>query len=318
MQEIKKVAVIGGGMIGISMCVLLTGNGIETWLYVRNRLEERKAAYSQIFTCFVNDGLLNEQQVKMCASYLHIISTYEELKEAEIAFECVAEKLEVKKEVYKKLKSFCPDLLAIASTSSAISSRELAVASGMENKVLVAHPFYPPHLIPCVEIVPNEFTSPETLEIVKDFLEKLNKEVVVIKKDAPGFVANRLQYAMLREAVHIVEQGIAEPKDVDKVLKYSFAPRYTSIGIFEHFDNCGLDLAKNISDYLYKELSHAAEAQDYFKEHCERGNYGVKSGRGTYDWTPEDVVDLSERVKEPYLKMFSWNVPVKDCGEGVK
>lgn len=313
MENVKKAAVVGAGMIGISMCALLTGNGVETFLYTRSRQKERKEQYDQILAGLVEEGLLEEEQKKRCASYLHMISSYEELKEVDIAFECVAEKLEIKQEVFANLHRFCPKLLVAVSTSSAISSRELAAASGMEDKVLVAHPFYPPHLIPCVEVVPNDHTSAKSLELLKNFLEGLNREVVVIKKDAPGFVANRLQYAMLREAVHIVEQGIAEPCDVDRVLKYSFAPRYTSIGIFEHFDNCGLDLAKDISDYLYPKLCNAGEAQEYFHEKCESGHCGVKSGRGTYQWDERDVEDLKKRVKTPYLKYFSWNIPEKSC-----
>lgn len=313
MENVKKAAVVGAGMIGISMCALLTGNGVETFLYTRSRQKERKEQYDQILAGLVEDGLLEEEQKEICASYLHITSSYEELEEVDIAFECVAENLETKREVFANLRTFCPGLLVAVSTSSAISSRELAVASGMEDKVLVAHPFYPPHLIPCVEVVPNAYTSAQSLEILKDFLENLNREVVVIKKDAPGFIANRLQYAMLREAIHIVEQGIAEPRDVDRMLKYSFAPRYTAIGIFEHFDNCGLDLARDISDYLYPDLCSTGEAQSYVREKCDNGHYGVKSGQGTYFWNDRDVEDLKERVKAPYLKCFSWNIPEKFC-----
>ena len=99
----------------------------------------------------------------------------------------------------------------------------------------MAHPFYPPHLVPCVEIVPNKYTSEEAVQYVVDLLKYVRKTPVIIKKDAPGFVANRLQYALLREAIHIVESGIATSEEVDEILMNSFAPRYTSIGIFEHF-----------------------------------------------------------------------------------
>ena len=312
-DNVKKAAVIGAGMIGLSMCALLTGNGVETYLYVRNRQKERKEKYSEIFAGLVEDGLIEEEQKESCVSYLHIISSYEELKDVDIAFECVAETLEVKQEVYENLRRSCPKLLVAASTSSAISSRELAIVSGMADKVLVAHPFYPPHLIPCVEVVPNEYTSMESMRVLMDFLKSLNREVVVLKKDAPGFVANRVQYAMLREAINIVEQGIADPEDVDKVLKYSFIPRYTSIGIFEHFDNCGLDLAKDISNYLFPDLCNDIHVQKLLDEKCAEGNYGVKSGRGIYFWDKKSLMDLEQRVKVPYLNFVSWNIPERAC-----
>ncbi|MDO4273830.1 MAG: 3-hydroxyacyl-CoA dehydrogenase NAD-binding domain-containing protein [Eubacteriales bacterium] len=307
----EKVAVIGAGMIGLSMCALLTGNGIPTYLYVRGKTEEHKARYHKILEELAADCYLTDKEITICESYLFIVTSYEELKEVSVIFECAAEKLEVKQDIFTKLRENCPSLQVVASATSAISSAELAEASGMPDKVIVAHPFYPPHLIPCVEVVPNDHTSPGSLEALTKLLKILNREVVILKKDAPGFVANRLQYAMLREAVHIVEQGIAEPSDVDRILKFSFAPRYTEIGIFEHFDNCGLDLARDISEYLYPKLSDDKAVQKYINERCEQGYYGVKSGRGVYHWDQKRVEELHKRVKAPYDKYFCWNVPEK-------
>lgn len=311
MKKEIQVAVIGGGMIGLSMCVLMSGNGVRTTLYVRNRVEERRKKYNEILDGLQQDGFLTEEDKIKCASYFRIVTSYEELQETNIAFECVAENLDVKKETYINLKQNCPKLLAVVSSTSAISSESLALCSTMQDKVFVAHPFYPPHLIPCVEVVPNSYTSESALRAVMELLEYVKREAVVIKKDAPGFVANRLQYAMLREAIHIVEEGIALPEDVDRVLKYSFIPRYTSIGIFEHFDNCGLDLTADICRYLYPELCTADSVQNLVQKHCEKEEYGVKSKKGIYDWEKKDMEDFRERIKQPYLKYFSWNIPQK-------
>lgn len=311
MKEDIQVAVVGAGMIGLGLCALLTGNGIHTCLYVRDRADERRARYQSLMDDLEKDGLLTQEEKNYCESYLQIAETYEQLQDAQIAFECVAENIDVKRTVYEKLYEACPGLLAVASTTSALSSQELAACSKMPSKIIVAHPFYPAHLIPCVEVVPNGFTSETTLQTIVALLHYLKREVVIIKKDAPGFIANRLQYALLREAVNIVESGIASPEEVDRVLMYSFIPRYTSIGIFEHFDNCGLDLTRDICNYLYPDLANAGSAQNLIADLCAKHAYGVKSGRGIYDWDEEKRQVLKEHVKAPYNKFFSWNIPQK-------
>lgn len=306
-------AVIGSGMIGLSMAVLLTGNGISTKLFVRSRSEEKTKKYDQLMKELEASGVLNETERNKCSSYLKVVTSYKELQDAEVVFECASEDLEVKQNIYKKLFENCSSLKAIASTTSAIPSQYLAENSCLSDKILVAHPFYPPHLIPCVEVVPNSCTSEAALNFLMDFLRYLGKSPVILKKDAPGFIANRLQYAMLREAVHIVEAGIAMPEDVDRVLMNSFAPRYTSIGIFEHFDNCGLDLASEICSRLYPDLSGEISVQKLLREHCRKKEYGVKVQKGIYDWTKKDMEEFQKRIEEPYLSHISWNIPENNC-----
>lgn len=115
----------------------------------------------------------------------------------ELVFECVTEKLEVKYEVYRQIEASCPHLKAIASTTSAISPADLAKGMSAPEKVMVAHPYNPPHIVPCVELVKNDFTGPEALEAVSSLLEHCGREVCRMNKPAPGFIANRLQHALV-------------------------------------------------------------------------------------------------------------------------
>ena len=247
MNKNIQVAVVGAGMMGLSMSVLLTCNGIHTLLYVRHNQEKYIKRYQKILDFLREERILTREEQKRCSSYLQVVTSYEELQKVDCVFESASEQLEVKHSIYEALAEHCLHLKAVASSTSAIPSLQLAEGSRIRDKILVAHPFYPPHLVPCVEIVPNKYTSEEAVQYVVDLLKYVRKTPVIIKKDAPGFVANRLQYALLREAIHIVERGIATSEEVDEILMNSFAPRYTSIGIFEHFDNCGLDLARDIS-----------------------------------------------------------------------
>jgi 3-hydroxybutyryl-CoA dehydrogenase len=309
MKMHMKTAVVGGGMIGLSQCVLLSCNRVPVTLYVHRDPEKKKKQYLNILRELMWAGVLTSQKMEWCASYLEITTRYEDLAGARVVFECALEDLKIKEEIYKALHKSCPDLQAVVSSTSAISSEELAEHSPMPEKVFVAHPFYPPHLVRCVEVVTSSRTSPEALRIVMDLLKWLGREVVILKKDAPGFIVNRIQYAMLREAVHIVEQGIADPEDVDRALRFSIMPRYTQIGLFEHFDNCGLDLARTISSYLFPSLAADQGPGSYVNEHCRLGQTGVKSGQGTYRWDKKAVEELKERTQKPYIRQIDWHLP---------
>ena len=313
MERKMHTAVVGGGMIGLSQCVLLSCNGVPVTLYVHRNPEQKKKQYQEILRGLEQDGVLTAAEAERCATYFRIVTSYDELEGAQIVFECALEDLKVKEEIYSALHAACPKLLAVVSSTSAISSQELAEHSPMPEKVFVAHPFYPPHLIRCVEVVTNSHTSPEALSAVRELLSRLGREVVFLKQDAPGFVVNRIQYAMLREAIHIVEEGIADPADIDRALRFSIMPRYTQIGLFEHFDNCGLDLARAISTNLFPSLAANQAPSEYLDEHCRSGKVGVKSGEGTYRWDEKAVEDLRERTKKPYISQIDWHLPQENA-----
>ena len=309
MKTKMRTAVVGGGMIGLSQCVLLSCNGVPVTLCVHRNPEQKRKQYQELLRELIQDDVLTQKESERCASYFDVTTSYEDLAGAQVVFECVTEDLKTKEGIYTSLYKACPNLLAVLSSTSAISSQELAEHSPMPDKVFVAHPFYPPHLIKCVEVVTNSYTSGEALQTVKDLLSWLGREVVCLKQDVPGFVVNRIQYAMLREAVHIVEQGAADPAEIDRALRFSIMPRYTQIGLFEHFDNCGLDLANAISTYLFPSLAAEQVPQNFFKDHCRLGKTGVKRGQGTYCWDQEAAADLKERTKKPYLRQIDWHVP---------
>jgi len=130
-----------------------------------------------------------------------------------------------------------------------------------------------------------------------------------MSKSAPGFVANRLQHALSREAIYMVEQGIATPEAIDKALMTSFAPRYTSVGIFEHFDYAGLDMMRSVEDYVFPSLCTADKAQDLLVDLCNSGDLGYKTGKGIHDWSKKDFNDFRRRSIEPYLKFFCCDIP---------
>ena len=304
----RSVAIIGKGMIGISLAVLFTGNGIPTIVLAKNSevgLEKYRTYYKDL----IAQGLVTEKQAAACEKRLSFTENYADLADVEVVIECVTEKLEVKYEVYRQIEANCPHLKAIASTTSAISPVDLANGLSQREKVMVAHPYNPPHMVPCVELVKNDFTSQEALDAVITLLESCGREVCKMNKPAPGFIANRLQHALYREAVYMVEQGICGPEDIDKCIRSSCGPRYTSIGLFDHFDYAGLDLIANIETYLYPDLCDTKTVHPSLQERLDRGDLGYKTGVGYYDWRERDMDAFRKKTSDPYLRFFNWKLP---------
>jgi 3-hydroxybutyryl-CoA dehydrogenase len=155
-----------------------------------------------------------------------------------------------------------------------------------------------------VELVRGDKTSDETVARTKKALEACGKAVVIVKKDRPGQLGNRLQHAMVREAIHIVAEGIADVEDVDLAAKAGFGLRLPVYGIFEHQDAVGLDLVLAIQDYVNQDLAREPHAHETLKAMVERGELGRKSGRGYYDWSQKDWDELREQRDEFILEFL--------------
>ena len=303
------IAIIGKGMIGIGFAALLTGNGFSVTVFAKDEPLALKR-YDEIFSYLTEQGRVTPSQWKRCRSLLRFTQSYEDLKDTQIVLECIVEELTAKQRLYAELEAHCPHLAVIASASSAISPDDLCEGMARQDILLVAHPYNPVYLVPCVEVVPCAHTSQTAMDIICCLLDELGRETVVMKKAAPGFIANRLQHALIREALHMVEQGIAEPADIDRALKTSFMPRYTSVGLLENIDNAGLDLEAGVEDYLFPELGCEQKAPGAIRERVLRGDLGTKTGGGFYDsWTQEKILDLHRRAAKPYLSYFNWKLP---------
>jgi 3-hydroxybutyryl-CoA dehydrogenase len=147
------------------------------------------------------------------------------------------------------------------------------------------HWINPPHLVPLVEVIKGEKTNDATADAVYNNALSVGKKPIIVKKDVSGFVLNRLQFAILREAMHIVENGIADIEDVDNTFKYGLGMRYAAIGPFETADLGGLDTFYNIASYLFSDLSDRKSVNDMLADLFKSGSYGVKSGKGYYDYS---------------------------------
>jgi 3-hydroxybutyryl-CoA dehydrogenase len=312
MENVRHIGIIGTGMIATSMAVLTTGHGYRTTLLaVNNELAaDSKKTYDAFYQELLAKKLMTAKQVAACEKYLHYTLSYGELADVDVVFEAVFEVLDVKHSVYQELEANCPNIKAICSVSSAIVPDDLAKGMGKyKDRIIVTHPFNPPHMVPYFELAQGKDTAEGVADFALELLKALDRKPVLLKKSAPGFIGNRLQFALWREALNIVESGIADPRDVDTCLMYSFCPRYTSIGMFEHFDNGGLDLNYNVCKALFPDLCDAKEVMKSITGRIAEGNLGQKTGVGFYDWRDVDMPAYRERVSAPYWHFFNWRLP---------
>ena len=173
---------------------------------------------------------------------------------------------------------------------------QLAPSTNRPDKVVVANWWNPPYLLPLIEVVRGPETSDMTINITTGVFSKLDKQPVVLQKESLGFIGNRMQFALLREALSIVQQGIATAEDVDTVVKTSFGRRLAVAGPLEVFDIAGWDTISAIIDQLFPDLETGRETPGLVSKMVERGNLGIKSGQGFYEWNDEKVAALRRRI----------------------
>lgn len=313
-DNVNHIGIIGTGMIGTSLAVLTTGHGYKTTVFARSpqRAESCRKAVRAFFTEIEEQNLITPAQSDLCEGYLGFAFTYDEIADVDVFFECVSEDVETKHAIYGSIESHCPGVKAICSVSSAIVVDDLTKNAGRyKDRIIVAHPFNPPHMVPFFELAGGSDTGDGVVEFAVELLKTMGRKPVVLKKSAPGFIGNRLQYALWREALHIIESGIADPEDIDTCLKYSFCPRYTSIGIFEHFDSGGMYLNHNVAKTLFPDLCDSKEVMKSVTDKIEAGDLGKKTGKGFYDWRNVDDKEYSGRVSAPYWRYFNWELPTK-------
>jgi len=237
----------------------------------------------------------------------------EDLAGCDFVIECVFEDLGLKQEIFARLDRICPPTAVLASNTSVISITEIAERAQGRGRILGTHFWNPPYLIPLVEVVKGRDTSEEAFEFAYQFLLRVGKKPIKCLRDVPGFVANRLQHALWREAVYLVEQGIADPRTVDEAIKYSFGLRLPVLGPLENADMVGLDLILSIHDYLFPHLCAAKEASPVLRQKVKEGELGFKTSKGFYPWDDEAK---ERKRRELIAHLVSWHKAKKEGEDG--
>ncbi|MBU2551094.1 MAG: 3-hydroxyacyl-CoA dehydrogenase family protein [Proteobacteria bacterium] len=289
---IKVIGIIGAGLMGHGIAQIFGLNGYEVRLYDQDRsmLQSAPDRIRGNLKTFEALELIGADQAASC---LEKVSLCEDMgracAEAAVIIEAVKEDLRIKQSVFADMERFSSPETIFCSNTSGISIGGICEGLDHKARAMGTHFWNPPHVVPCVELIRSEFTADETVDTVFELMTRVGQVPVKVLKDVPGFIGNRLQHAMIREALYVVQAGIATPEDVDKVIKSSFGLRLPLIGAFETADLAGIDLAYDVQKYLVPFLCTDLKPLDVLKEKVEAGTLGVKSGRGFYEWDPEKI-----------------------------
>jgi 3-hydroxybutyryl-CoA dehydrogenase len=256
----------------------------------------------------IEEGLMNENEVENIFSKIKFSTDKNELKDCDLIIECIVEKLEIKQDFWEELEGIVKKDAYFATNTSGLSINQISSKLNDKSRFIGMHFWNPAHIIPLVELIRGEETSDEMVDNLKSLLKNIGKQAVVVNRDVPGFIGNRLQFAAFREALHIVEQGIASVEDVDKAMKYGPGFRYPIIGPLETADLGGLDTFYNISSYLFKDLGDEKEVPKMLVELIENNYLGVKSKKGFYDYSngkDEEAIKRRDKLLFEMIKHIS-------------
>ena len=287
----QKIGVVGGGLMGHGIAYLLAAAGHDVGVFepvaeIRASLPRRLQAIAGLFG---DDPAL----IRRIAVDERLAPA---MQGASFVFEAAPEKLALKQQIFAELEdAVAPDAI-LASNSSAIPSTEIGRNLKHRERVVGTHFWNPPHLVPLVEIIQNEKTSLEVVQRTIELLREAGKTAVHVRRDIPGFVGNRLQHAMKREAIALVAAGVCDAETIDTVVKEGFGARTAVLGPMEQSDLVGLNLTLDIAEVLIQHLDRTAGPHPFLREKVEAGKLGMKTGEGLRKWTPEAADAVRERL----------------------
>lgn len=307
MTEKPAIAVIGAGLMGAGIALLFAAAGHRVALYDA-MAEARATGLPRIRENLKAIGL---DPTAAAAITLHSqLATA--VSDADFVVEAAPEDLALKQALFVEIEDAAKPTAILASNTSVIPITSIMGRLRNKARALGTHWWNPPYLVPLVEVIRTVDTSDATVEATLKLLASVGKAAVEVKKDVPGFIGNRLQHALWREAVALVADGVCDAKTVDDVVKASFGTRLAVLGPLENADLVGTDLTRSIHNYVLPALDRSTAASPYLDRLVEEGRLGFKSGEGFHKWTPEQQAALRERITNHLRASFGAPVAARE------
>lgn len=287
----QHITIVGAGLMGHGIAYILARAGHEVRVFDRSEpaLASLAERLRKIADLFGHDH-----------TALSLISGHNHLADAatgaDFAIEAALENLEIKQFIVAELESFLSPEAIIASNTSALPITRIAEKAFHPGRIVGAHFWNPPHLVKLVEIVQGEHSSEDAIARTIALLSNAGHRAVHVKKDVPGFIGNRLQHALKREAIALVAAGVCDAETVDDVVKFGFGQRLAVLGPLEQSDMVGLELTKAIHDTLMPDLDRTNKTHPYLTERIKAGHTGMAAGEGFRKWTPDEAAAVRLRL----------------------
>ncbi|MCJ7654404.1 MAG: 3-hydroxyacyl-CoA dehydrogenase NAD-binding domain-containing protein [Dehalococcoidia bacterium] len=306
--DVKKVLVVGAGTMGHGIAQSFAQEGFEVALYSRTAetLERARSLIISSLEAFTMEGMVDRDSIPAIIQRIKMTQSLQEAAlDADIAFETVVENREAKIDIFNQLDKYCPEKTLLASNTTALNIFDF-VRTSRPDRVLIAHWYTPPQLIPLVDVVRGEGTSEESIDIMVQVLRAIGKEPMILKKFVSGYIVSRLQIATLREIFYLLDNDIVTAEELDLAAKTGLAMRMMVLGLVQRIDFGGLDLTiKNLDNpYVQKQLTPQDYKPKKIYELVQKGHLGVKTGRGFYDYGGKSEAEVCFARDLKLIKML--------------
>lgn len=295
----QQIAVLGAGLMGHGIALTLAKAG--QYVAITDPVAEaRNSVADRIRSSMLamgDDEVAIAKALKMIEIFA---SVPEAVKSADLVFEAAPEKLALKQALFAEVEAHAPQGCILASNTSVMPITQIMQGLTDRTRAIGTHWWNPPHMIPLVEVVKTEWTNDQVASAVFDLLADAGKTPVMVAKDVPGFIGNRLQHALWREAISLVENGVCDAQAVDTVVKSSFGRRLAVLGPLENADLVGTDLTLDIHENVLFDIEARRGPSPHLEALVKSGKLGMKSGEGFHSWTP-DTIDATRRRVATHL-----------------
>ncbi|CAH2400880.1 5-formyl-3-hydroxy-2-methylpyridine 4-carboxylate 5-dehydrogenase [Mesorhizobium escarrei] len=296
---IRRIAIIGLGTMGPGMAARLARGGLQVAAYdvAPTAIERARSMLSAAETVLDALGIASPSAGVGMVRFTDDIG--DAVSGADLVIENVPENISVKADVYRTIDGLIASDTIVASDTSGIPITKLQAHISHPERMVGMHWSNPPHIIPMIEVIGGERTAPQTVATIRELIRSIGLLPVVVKKDVPGFVENRVLYALLREAVDLVERGVIDPEDLDTCVSWGIGYKIAVIGPMALLDMAGLDIYKSVSSFLNADLSNRDDVAPMVLEKTNASKFGIKSGEGMFSYTPEQTKALQgERARK--------------------
>ncbi len=306
-MEIKDIVIAGAGTMGYSMAQIFAKYNYNVTIYdlKEEAIINAKQRIKENTQILIQDQEITEAQEIQLHQHLNYTTDKNCFRNCDLVVESIIEKVEIKQSFYKEITQIVKEDTILATNTSGISINTLAKAVYKPERFIGMHWFNPSHLILLIEIIKGDQTLESVAQTIKELSISIGKKPVIVQKDVLGFAANRIQFAILREALYLVKQGVISKEDIDSVMKYGLGFRYACLGPLEVADFGGLDTFYHISDYLMKDLCNDTQIPSELAKLYDEGHLGIKSQQGFYDYHDGKDHEAIKHRDDQLLKLYN-------------